>query len=174
MTVAHALALASGCFLSGAMFCISAIMIPALLDTDAEGSSLVAHWARLYHYGSMMMPSMSAAITIVYVYAASQYSQSHREQRVRCIAAGALTIAIAPFTFYVMAPTNKALFAMGNAASAAAASADANEKARGLVIRWAVLHAVRSCMPLAGVIVASVGLSEAQQAGGKSEEMTRG
>ncbi|KAG6016305.1 hypothetical protein E4U43_003914 [Claviceps pusilla] len=164
MTAAHALALASGCFLSGAMFCISAVMVPALLDTDAESSSLVAHWARLYHYGSMMMPSMSAAITIVYVYAAAQYHQSRRKQRVRCVAAGALTMAIVPFTFYAMAPTNNALFAMGNAAP------DADETARSLVIKWAVLHAVRSCMPLAGVMVASVGLPEAQQPGGSSEK----
>ncbi|KAG6001229.1 hypothetical protein E4U21_004608 [Claviceps maximensis] len=164
-TVVHTFALASGCFLSGAMFCISAIMIPTLLDTNTESRSLVAHWARLYHYGSMMMPSMSAAIGVVYGYAATQYKERHRKQRMRCIAAGALTMGIAPFTFWAMAATNNALFAIKDSASDVAASADVNVMARDLVMRWAFLHSIRSFLPLAGVMVAFWGISETQQSG---------
>ncbi|KAG6026292.1 hypothetical protein E4U40_002193 [Claviceps sp. LM458 group G5] len=158
-TGAHVIALASGVFLSGAMFSISAIMIPTLLDTNTEPAGLTKQWARLYHYGSVMMPSMSVAIAAVYGLAWMQYGQSPSEQGMRCLAAGALTMAIAPYTWFAMIPTNNALFAMAASGPDFAGKQDANDKARGLVMKWVILHSIRSIIPLAGAIVGFMGIS---------------
>ncbi|KAG6184262.1 hypothetical protein E4U36_002118 [Claviceps purpurea] len=160
-TGVHVVALASGVFLSGAMFCISAIMIPTLLDTNTEPAGLTKQWASLYHYGSVLMPSMSVAIAAVYGFASTQYGQS--PQGMRCLAAGALTLAIAPYTWLAMIPTNNALFAMAASAPSFAGTQDANEKARGLVMKWVILHSIRSILPLAGAIMGFTGISSGQE-----------
>ncbi|KAG5962287.1 hypothetical protein E4U58_003937 [Claviceps cyperi] len=158
-TGVHVIALASGVFLSGAMFSVSAIMVPTLLDTNTEPAGLTKQWARLYHYGSVLMPSMSVAIAAVYGFASMQYGQSARKQGMRCLAAAALTVAIAPYTWLAMIPTNNALFAMAASAPDLAGAQGANEKARGLVMKWVVLHSIRSILPLAGAIMGLTGIS---------------
>ncbi|KAG5992477.1 hypothetical protein E4U52_002789 [Claviceps spartinae] len=157
-TGVHVVALASGVFLSGAMFSVSTIMIPTLLDTNKEPAGLTKQWARLYHYGSVLMPSMSVAIAAIYGFAWMQYRQSPSEQGMRCLAAGALTMAIAPYTWFAMIPTNNALFAIAASGSDFAGTQGANEKARGLVMKWVILHSIRSILPLAGAVMGFTGI----------------
>jgi len=64
------------------------------------------------------------------------------EQHPAAAIGGVLLLANWPYTLLVMASTNKAL--------AATADQDAGPATRARIIRWGKLHAVRTCLGIAG------------------------
>lgn len=58
-----------------------------------------------------------------------------------------------PFTWFIMAPTNSRLAALEVATRDGDVGQAVLETARGLAVRWAWLHVVRSAFPAVGVIV---------------------
>jgi hypothetical protein len=138
------------------MISLSTIVIPVFLDTDTEPNQLLRHWARLYHYGHIYMPAVCVATCGLYGYTALSKRASVRKQWRMYTVAGVATIAMVPFTWAIMAPTNNILFgleASALASSSASASVADLGAVRGLLVKWAWLHLVRSLFPLVGAIV---------------------
>ena len=139
------------------MVCLSAVVIPVMLDTNTKSSSLVGQWARLYHYGHIEMPALCIGATSLFGYGAQIKRGAQRPQWSTYALAAATTIAMVPFTWIFMAPTNNILFRMEAMPSEVEASVDLSE-VRGLVVRWAWLHAMRSLFPMTGGVLGLTGV----------------
>lgn len=155
-----AAAVISGSFLSGAMMSLSAFVIPVFLDTDQDAEHMVRQWARLYHYGHIYLPALCVSTTGLYAYASLSKRVADNKQWSRYALAATSTIAMVPFTWLVMTPTNNTLFRL-----------DASELVmelslvRGLVVRWAWLHVTRSLFPLVGAILGFMTLHQELRSG---------
>jgi hypothetical protein len=97
------------------------------------------------------MPALCVATCGVYAYAA--IDQKGRAGS-RYILAALSTIAMVPFTWLIMAPTNNTLFRLESLGS----TVTDLTVARGLLVKWAWLHAVRSLSPLLGVYLGFTGV----------------
>lgn len=133
--------------IEGAMMSLSAIMIPVVLETNTDSSLLLRQWARLYHYGHIMMPALAVLTTSLYAYIAYGKRASSRLDWTSYAAAGVGTIAIVPFTLIVMAPTNDTLFELLETTGVSL------DTVQGLIVRWVWLHAFRSVFPMVGSIL---------------------
>ncbi|KAK0735105.1 hypothetical protein B0T26DRAFT_671296 [Lasiosphaeria miniovina] len=149
-----AVAVVSGSFLSGAMISLSAFVVPVFLDTNTDAGHMLRQWTRLYHYGHIYLPALCVATCGLYGYAAlrKRAASSYSPQWSRYATAAAATLAMVPFTWYVMMPTNDILFGLEAAATAGTGSPEL-VAVRALVIKWAWLHVTRSLSPLVGAFL---------------------
>ncbi len=145
----------------GAMASLSMIAIPVFLDTNnnsAAATQLVRQWVRTYHYGHIILPGICIGACGLYGYAAFNARAVTVKSKPRSgywyAMAAFATIAMVPFTWVIMTPTNNALFGMEFLQGANLSVV------RALVVRWAWLHAARSLFPLLGVILGFRGLFE--------------
>ncbi|KAJ5655729.1 hypothetical protein N7507_007679 [Penicillium longicatenatum] len=140
------------------MLCLSAISVPVFLDTNTDSGHLVRQWARTYHYGHIILPALCIATCGLYAYIGLNKRAVRGKGWRTCAAAGVATIAMVPFTWLIMTPTNNTLFQL-EAASVSASEPPADLNAvRELVVRWSWLHATRSLFPLVGALVGFGGL----------------
>jgi hypothetical protein len=65
--------------------------------------------------------------------------------------AGAVTVAMLPFTWIFMAPTNNVLFDLEAKSKSAVVTGIA--EAQSLLRKWRLLHIARSIFPLAGAVI---------------------
>lgn len=138
------------------MVCLTGIVIPVFLDTDAESAHLLRHWVRLYHYGHIYMPGLCIATVGLYGYSSLRLKGWNSQHWTTYAAAATTTIAMVPFTWLFMTPTNNILFGWEEMATAGAPVAEL-EAVRKVVVKWAWLHLARSVFPLIGVIVGFTG-----------------
>ncbi|KAI0539693.1 DUF1772-domain-containing protein [Xylaria digitata] len=155
-TTVHAAAVVSGSFLSGAMLGLSLVTVPVILDTTDHAPHLFRQWARLYHYGHQIMPSIAVGTLALYAYAAVKRSNQKRPWGMLALA-GVTTICIVPFTWIVMTSGNNNLFRL-EAASRTTPTVMGIDEAKGLVTTWAWLHSVRTLFPLLGAVVGAIDL----------------
>ncbi|KAF3762999.1 DUF1772-domain-containing protein [Cryphonectria parasitica EP155] len=132
------------------------ITVPVLLDTDSDGPHLVSQWARMYHYGHLVMPSISVATCVLYGFITASRRSARKSWRVPALA-GAITVVMVPFTWVVMAPTNDRLFNLQSLSQVDPVTVDIAE-VRDLVTSWWWLHGARCIFPLVGAVVGAVGL----------------
>ncbi|KAL2859781.1 DUF1772 domain-containing protein [Aspergillus lucknowensis] len=163
LSTLKATAIISGSFLSGAMTALSGITVPVLLDTTTHPTQLLHQWVRMYHYGHIALPTLSIATAVLYFSIAAQQTSSSKTVKAstrtgtsawgwgrrRALWAGGLTMAMVPFTWVVMNPTNGVLFRMQRGAEMGEMGPTL-EEVRGLVVRWAWMHLARSVFPLVG------------------------
>lgn len=136
------------------MMSLSAFTIPVLLGTNPHNPGHTARqWALLYQYGRQYMPVL--CIATCGLYGAAILDNKRRASR-RYALAMASTIAMVPFTWLAMAPTNDILFGL-EAASVAGSVVDGG-LVRDLAVKWAWLHVVRSLFPLFGAFVGFTGV----------------
>jgi Domain of unknown function (DUF1772) len=104
------------------------------------------------------MPAVAVATTSLYIYAALR-KRAARERSVWPIyaAAGVATLAIVPFTWVFMDPTNYTLFGLDELPKISTKMAD-ETTVRRLLIKWAWLHVFRSLLPMTGSIMGLVGV----------------
>lgn len=143
------------------MTSISIITVPVLFDTVTQPLPLLTQWARLYHYGHMVMPGICVAATSLFAYSALRNRavasvKNPKPWRIYAIA-GATTIAMVPFTWVVMVPTNNMLFNLKELAGGKASVVEFAE-VRALIVRWAWMHILRSVFPLAGAMLGLLGV----------------
>lgn len=99
------------------------------------------------------------AVTSLAAFAYTAYDRSRRGlDWKRYATAGALTLAIVPFTLIFMHPTNQALLQIAGGGTTAAVVND--ESVRALITKWAGLNLTRSLLPLAGAVVGIWSLAE--------------
>lgn len=134
---------------------LSLMTIPVFLDVNTQTAQLLHHWVRLYHYGHLLLPSMSLATLSLYVYVALEKRASGAPWASYAVA-GAVTVAMIPFTLLVMVPTNNVLFELQDGVKISAAAAPSLDYVRELVTRWGRMHLVRSFFPFLG---AALGLN---------------
>jgi hypothetical protein len=122
---------------AGAAFYVNFAEHPARLRLDDR--AMLRQWQPSYARGFILQASLavlSAALGFVAAYELADW---------RWALAAALILANWPFTLLVMLPTNKRL--------AGCAAENANSETRALVVRWGMLHAVRTALGLAATAV---------------------
>ncbi|KAM7212993.1 protein of unknown function (DUF1772) domain containing protein [Rhypophila decipiens] len=149
-TAAQATAIITGSFLSGAMTCLSLIGVPVFLDTTTSAPQLFSQWARMYHYGHQILPTMAVGTFLLYNYTAFK-----RRNKTFALA-GVTTLLMLPFTWVFMVPTNNELFRL-EGVSKTAPEVKGMAEAKELVVRWAWLHLGRSLFPLVGALLGTFG-----------------
>lgn len=132
------------------MASVAAFAIPVFLDTNQDAAHAVRQWVRLYHYGHIYLPGLCVATCGLYAYTAYSKRAAHRPQWARYALSALVTIAMVPFTWVVMAPTNNILFGLDREFGAARDM----DFVRGLLVKWAWLHVIRSAAPLLGAYLA--------------------
>ncbi|KAI1734860.1 hypothetical protein F4680DRAFT_470632 [Xylaria scruposa] len=142
----------SGLFLSGAMMNISILDVPVLLKSTENSLQLINHWSQLYEVGSSLYPTVAITIGLLYgLAAAARLVSSPIQNRVMFVLAGTLTLAMAPFTWVFMSPTNNALFRIAELGQTGVITPA--EDVRALLVKWRWLHFVRSLFPLVGAML---------------------
>lgn len=141
---------------TGAMLSLSAISVPVLLDTNTNAAHSVHQWARLYHYGHIELPFLCVTTTFLYAYAARRKRYVQCKQWSLYAWAGVVTMIMVPFTWIFMDTTvNSQLF--GWDALPVGSSIEMGS-VRGVLVRWAFLHATRSLFPMIGAVMGLVGV----------------
>ncbi|ESZ98978.1 hypothetical protein SBOR_0636 [Sclerotinia borealis F-4128] len=153
----QATAVVTGSFLTGAMVCLTGVVIPVFLNTDAESIHLLRHWARLYHYGHIYMPGLCVGTVGLYGYSALKGRTSKSQQWRTYAFAAAITIAMVPFTWIFMAPTNNILFGWEKMATTKT-SGEELSSVQEVVVKWAWLHLARSVFPFIGAVLGFTGI----------------
>ncbi|GIJ81543.1 hypothetical protein Asppvi_000042 [Aspergillus pseudoviridinutans] len=120
------------------MACLSGVVVPVFLDTDTDASHLLRQWVRVYHYGHIYMPALGVATSGLYAYTAIR-NRAHRQTYTL---AALTTIAMVPFTWIFMAPTNNTLFHLDGLATAGTSVAELGA-VQEILIRWSWLHLFR-------------------------------
>ncbi|KAI0434446.1 DUF1772-domain-containing protein [Xylaria sp. FL1042] len=153
-TSIHATAVVTGSLLAGTMMSLSTIAVPVMVDTADSAPLLFRQWARMYHYGHQVLPSMGIATLVLYIYAATKRYGMEKPWGMLALA-GITTACMVPFTWIAMVPGNDNLFRLEEASRTMPMVMDIDE-AKGLVVAWAWLHFSRALFPLTGTIMGAV------------------
>lgn len=88
------------------------ITVLNILDTATEAAHLQAQWARIFHYGYIVMPAMAVGTCLLHGYTSISKGRARGSWHLFALA-GITTVSIAPFTWTFMATTNAELFRLG-------------------------------------------------------------
>ncbi|OGE53284.1 hypothetical protein PENARI_c008G07841 [Penicillium arizonense] len=138
------------------MVCLSGVVIPVFLDTDTDSAHLLRQWVRVYHYGHIYMPALCVGTFGLYQYTALQNYRNNGNWLLYAVA-GVTTIAMVPFTWVFMAPTNNVLFGLDKSATESMA-VETLISVQDIIVKWSWLHIVRSLFPLVGVLLGFRGI----------------
>lgn len=139
------------------MISLSAVAIPVFLDTNHHSTLLLSQWVRTYHYGHIYMPALCVGTCGLYGFTVLSNSRNGKHY-LRYILAGATTLAMVPFTWVFMAPTNNILFGWEEASAKDSPLMIELSVVQDIVMKWAWLHVVRSLFPFLGMILGFSGL----------------
>jgi noranthrone monooxygenase len=131
---------------------LSLITMPVLLDSPLSSAQLCSVWSKMYMRGRGLLPAMAVMTFAMYWYASCRKKSTRSSKAL--IMAGVMTIAIAPFTWLFLAPTNNKLFALQRENQAMPMLETGLESARRLMTQWSQLHLMRSLLPLFGAAAA--------------------
>jgi hypothetical protein len=152
---------------------ISLFTVPGLLAAPVSGALLAQQWETIFNLGKAAAPAIAATSLAAFAYKAYDRSRRNLDWK-RYATAGALTLAIVPFTLIFMHPTNQSLLLVAGGGATAAAVND--DSVRALITKWAGLNLIRSLLPLGGAVIGLWALAEeklgtaeagSKQAGGK-------
>lgn len=134
---------------------LSLMAVPVLLDTTTQAPQLFHQWARMYHYGHQVLPTMAVGTFLLYSYTSMKKRRAKKSWGVLTLA-GVTTLSILPFTWIFMVPTNNELFRL-EALSKVEPLVKGIDEAKELVVKWSWLHLTRSLLPLIGAILGTIG-----------------
>jgi hypothetical protein len=128
---------------------ISMLTVPPLLELARSSPTNAAKtWEALYHLGKNSSPKFAVATLLSYGYAAYTNYQAGKPWA-SYTGAGALTIALVPWTLILMMGTNNQLLACASGLDKAVTA----DKATGLITTWGKLNMARGFWPLAGAML---------------------
>jgi hypothetical protein len=136
-TAAQVLALTTAALFAGAALYVNVAEQPARLALDDR--ALLAEWKPSYAYGKLMQASLALLSTILGLLAA------YLTGRWIWALGAALILSPWPWTLLVIMPVNKVLEATPPEA--------ANAATRTLIVKWGTLHAARTALGFAAVLV---------------------
>ncbi|GKZ32838.1 hypothetical protein AbraIFM66950_002478 [Aspergillus brasiliensis] len=162
--IAQAIGLSGAAWLSGNIFSLSYMTIPALLQSHKEHriplSTITKQWALIYETGKNRAPPIAlfTATTLLYLSWVTRAESTlaaiaPRGSTTTYAISAALTIAIVPWTILVMKGTNDALMEKAKVGVQEEKDPQDGERVLGLLNRWAWLNAARAMWPLAGFFV---------------------
>lgn len=129
--------------------------MPALIRPDVPQDALVHQWHNLYRRGAAMMPVLAGTTTLGYwTVAYYRCGLSPAAEWRGFAAAGALVLAIVPFTLAAMMPTIRALEASMGSAERERKQTMSRGTAEALLRKWTRLNVWRSLIPLVGTACA--------------------
>lgn len=137
---------------SGTMTGLALIMVPVLLDVNADTRHLLRQWVCLYNYGHRVLPAISIATLLIYGYVVYDKWTDDGGAWMSYGLAGLLTVGIIPFTLVVMLSSNNLLFQL-EADIHSDPKATTLRDAQSLVAKWSRMHLIRSMFPLAGAVL---------------------
>lgn len=137
----QALAILATALFTGAALYVSLVEQPARLTLPIEVA--IAEWRPSYKRASVMQASLAVLGTLLGIAAGMATGGAI------WIIAAFLLSAVVPFTLFVMWPTNKRLEDPGLELGSA--------EARELLVRWGRLHAVRTVISLAALLLMLAG-----------------
>ncbi|KAE8351137.1 hypothetical protein BDV28DRAFT_25113 [Aspergillus coremiiformis] len=161
--VAQVVGLSGAAFLSGKIFSLSTVVVPAIIQATREDQLPVTTaakiWRNLYTRGKAQAPPIAAVTSAAFLYCAWAVRSSpslapwtpRNSSSMYCTAA-ALTLGIVPYTFGFMAGTNDKL--MDKAGSKADEKSGVEVEA--LLSWWLKLNAGRALLPLVAGLVGLV------------------
>ena len=133
--LAGQLALVTAALFAGAAIYVNVAEQPARLQLDDR--SLLSEWKPAYKRGFAMQAPLAMIGFLLGAFAAWQTGNW------AWLAGGVVMLANWPFTIFVIMPTNNSLMAMEAA----------TPEVRSLVTNWGQLHAVRSALGIAAVLI---------------------
>lgn len=134
---------------------LSLMAVPVLLDTTTQAPQLFHQWARMYHYGHQVLPTMAIGTFLLYAYASAKKRSAKKSWSIFALA-GVTTMSILPFTWIFMVPTNNELFRLEEVSKVEPLVKGIVE-AKELVVKWTWLHTTRSLLPLTGAAIGALG-----------------
>lgn len=137
------------------MVCLTGVVVPVFLDTITDSAQLLHQWVRVYYYGHIYMPAICVGTVGLYVYTALGKRNNHRQRRIYS-AAAVSTLAMVPFTWAIMAPTNNILFGL-EASATDGKSVEDLSAVKAIVVQWGWLHLFRCVFPFVGVVLGFAG-----------------
>ena len=137
------------------MMALSLMAVPVLLDTTTQSPQLFFQWTRVYHYGHQVLPTMAVGTFMLYMYTAMKKRAAKKPWAIFLLA-GISTVAMVPFTWIVMVPTNNELFRLQRV-SMSDPSVMGIDAAKELVVKWSWMHLTRSFSPLIGAVLGTIG-----------------
>jgi hypothetical protein len=137
LALAQHLALVTAALFAGAALYVNVAEQPARLALDDK--ALLAEWKPSYAYGKLMQASLALLSTILGLLAA------YLTGRWLWALGAALILAPWPWTLLVIMPVNKVL--------EATPPDGANGATRALIVKWGTLHAGRTALGFAAVLV---------------------
>ena len=130
---------------------------PSGATSSAALPTLLAAWLGMYTRGKALMPVVALGTASAYGVATYASSTAQSSWLSGFVGAGALTLAIVPFTLIAMARTNGRLLAAAARANGEGSSRTfkplAEADAKALLKSWAELNLVRAMFPLAAAAV---------------------
>ena len=135
--LAQHLALVTAALFAGAAIYVNVAEQPARLALDDK--ALLAEWKPSYAYGKLMQASLALVSTVLGLLAA------YLTGRWLWALGAALILGPWPWTLLVIMPVNKVLEATPPDA--------ANAATRALIVHWGTLHAMRTALGFAAVLV---------------------
>ncbi|RDH39661.1 hypothetical protein BDQ94DRAFT_133468 [Aspergillus welwitschiae] len=162
--IAQAIGLSGTAWLSGNIFSLSLMTVPALLQSHKEHkiplSTITKQWALVYETGKNRAPPIAlfTAATLLYLSWATRSESTlaaiaPRGATTTYAISAALTIAIVPWTILAMKGTNDALMEKAKMGVQEEKNPQEGERVLGLLNRWALLNGARAVWPLAGFLV---------------------
>ncbi|KAJ0415808.1 DUF1772-domain-containing protein [Aspergillus carlsbadensis] len=161
--IAQAVGLSGAIWLSGNIFSLSMMAIPALLQSHHEEniplSTITKQWRAIYEFGKARAPPIALVTAITFL------SLAWGARRLAPLSSGpgtgtsattyyicaALTLAVIPWTGLAMGKTNAALIEC--AESGWVSDERSGEEVERLLWKWTWLNAARALFPLAGGLV---------------------
>lgn len=119
------------------------------MQSGGPPDAQLRQWQLAYHAGARTMPRVAALTALGHAVVAWQQAARGAEWR-GLAAAAALTVAIVPFTFVFIMPTNNAL----EREIAREAKTMSQATAVGLLQKWARWNMLRSVLPVVGAAFA--------------------
>lgn len=144
--------------LSGLILSFSLFPMPVILENPSEANAL-RQWRSVYKRGANTAPPFAVTAALSAFVAA--YTHYHPQALYRTwlfAASGVTTLSIIPYTLGIMLPTNRALEAKEDAASAKSQKdSDTNgvtEETADLIQKWRRFNMFRGLLPLVGSLLA--------------------
>jgi hypothetical protein len=139
------------------MASLSLMAVPVFLDTTTQVPQLFHQWARMYHYGHQVLPTMAVGTFLLYSYVSLKRCGGKKSWGTFTLA-GVATLSMVPFTWIFMVSTNNELFRLEEVSKTDPSVMGISE-AKDLVVKWSWLHLTRCLMPLAGAIIGTIARS---------------
>jgi hypothetical protein len=120
--------------------------VPAYVKNSSD-ESLLDQWQTMGNLGRVLVPPL--ALVAAGTNFVNSYMTHGQPQQHRFIAAGALSLAILPYTFVALGPTNTHLTERAEGKTTGAESTTSKEDLRAVMKTWSDRSAVRGVLLLA-------------------------